>query len=124
MKTPERDASKNAPLPPPPAPTARDANPWTVSSQAKVPGTRQLGSKPDWLRPKVPKVPPEARRPDRAGRPRSAVPLVVLLFMLGAALAAAAQALAKGDVPGAVGPLVIAGFAAVIMLRRARRRGP
>lgn len=124
MKTPERDAAKHPPLPPPPAPTARDANPWTVSSQAKSPGTPQPGVRPDWLRPKAPKVPPEARRADRAVRPQSAVPLVVLLFVLGAALAAAAQALAKGDLPGAVGPLAVAAFAVVIMLRRARRRRP
>ncbi len=139
MKTPTRDTSQHTALPPAPAPTAPDANPWTISSQSRAPGSKgeaarpawlrpavsgrnQEAVAPDWLRPKSPKVPPEARRPDRGSGPASVLPIVVTLFVFAAAFAGVAEALARGDVVGAIGPMLVGAFAVLIALRRARRR--
>jgi hypothetical protein len=77
---------------------------------------------PDWLRPKSPKVPAEARRPDRGSGTGSVLPIVVTLFVFAAAFAGVAEALARGDVVAALGPMLVGAFAVLIALRRARRR--
>jgi hypothetical protein len=104
-------------LPPPPAPVARDANPW--------PMPRQQGEAP--RRPqrarvaKHPLPPPDPIRSQRHGLSRF-VPIAVFLAILGSIASGAFKALGRGDRLGAIIPLVVLGVAAVSIWRSARRR--
>jgi hypothetical protein len=120
MKTRMSDQQPGHGLPPPPAPTARDANPWPMSST------------PTGMPPRHPRAP--VRRPSSpvsaagAARPRRAlpwIPLVVLFFILGTGVQMAIRALSEGDVETAAGALVILAVVALVALGRLvkRRRG-
>jgi len=125
MKTKQRESSENPGLPPPPAPTSRNANPWSISAQT---GRSQAGPAAPRPLARHPKASHAPRAPHVPGMPRKAdgpiqwIPVVILLFVMGAALATAVQLLSAGDVAGALGPLFAAGFAAMMALRWVRKR--
>jgi len=105
-------------LPPPPAPVARDANPW--------PMPRQKGEAPRVRaeRARVAKHPlpsPDPVRSSRHGLSRF-VPIAIFLAILGTVATGALEALGRGDRLGAIIPLVVLGVAAVSVWRSARRR--
>jgi len=121
MKTRTREAGGPNALPPPPAPTARDANPWTLPA-GDAPATRvpRHPRAPNW-----PEGTPEHRRvsPESPVR-RPWVPLAVLGFVAATGVQMALLAFARGDVESAVGALLLLGMVllvAVRLLRRARR---
>jgi hypothetical protein len=105
MKTRERETSVTTGLPPPPAPTARDANPWTLST----PVARATAAAPE--------TPRAARR-----RRLAWLPLAIAGLVAATALRGAIEAFAAGDVEAAIGPLVLVTFAAVVAWRRLRGR--
>jgi hypothetical protein len=115
MKTKFPGAGDKPPLPPPPAPPARDANPWTISDAAGTgrtpaapgPATRRRRFEPDLSR----------ARPARE-RPVRFMPLAVLLFIAGAGVNLALQALREGNVEAAIGALVVVGLVAFVLVRR------
>jgi hypothetical protein len=123
MKTRNQDRTTTHGLPPPPAPTARDANQWTLGG----------GDKP---RAAMPPVVPPVVQPARTGRPRfparqvqhpkprkpPVVPLVIFAVVALVPLGAALRALGAGSVEEAIGPLIAVGFIA-FMAWRALRRG-
>jgi hypothetical protein len=115
MKTRTSDQQPGHGLPPPPAPTARDANPWPMSSTP-------TGMPPPPRHPRA-----SGRRPSPpvsaggAARPRRAlpwIPLVVLFFILGTGVQMAIRALSEGDVETAAGALVILAVVALVALGR------
>ena len=116
MKTRSPDQQPGHGLPPPPAPPARDANPWQMSSGAG--GQRQAprhARAPGWLRR------PGSPQPGPAGRKRrlSWVPLLVMLFIAGAAVQLAIAALAERDagaLAAAIVMLVLTGFAGLRLI--------
>jgi hypothetical protein len=128
MKTRSRDATTTPGLPPPPAPTSRDANPWSIGE----------GPAPDRTG-----IPPSARASAKAsaevpGRPRrfptkppgsigprrrvTAVPLVILGFIAMTAIGLVADALESGDLEGAIGPIFAVVFVAFMIFRLLRSR--
>jgi hypothetical protein len=115
MKPRSPDEQVRHALPPPPAPTARDANPWPVSAQA---GGTRAEARPA----RAPRSTPAPRTPgQRAGRrPRSLpwVPLLILFAIAGAGVQEAIRALEEGDVAAAIGALVILAVVAIFALRR------
>lgn len=101
------------PLPPPPAPPARDANPWRL---------------PELDRPATGS--PSPRRPPRRqdapettgwGAPRIALVVVFVLLVLGLAVARMIEGGNPGDFAEALFPLVILAIFLVSRLRRRRR---
>lgn len=127
MKTRLRDASHSQGLPPPPAPPARDANPWTISageSPRAAPGAGAPSGTPRGdgtgaaHRPRFParQVPhPKPRKPPF-------VPLLIFAVVALVPFAAALRALGAGDVQEAIGPLIAVGFIAFMAWRSLRRR--
>lgn len=119
MKTRERETSVTIGLPPAPAPTARDANPWPLSTPAANPQpvhprvAAARGS--DEAAPPAP--PPAARR-----RRLVWLPLAIAGLVAATALRGAIEAFASGAAEAAIGPLVLVVLAAVIAWRRLRRR--
>ena len=123
MKTRSQDRDATQGLPPPPAPTARDANPWTSGG----------GEKP---RVTVPSGVPPAAQPGRQHRPRfparqvqhpkarkaPVMPLLILAVMALVPFAAALRAIEAGEVDEAIGPLIAAGFIAFMAWRSLRSR--
>jgi len=115
MKTKFPGATDKPTLPPPPAPTARDANPWTISdapgtgraTAAQGPAARRRRFEPDRSR----------ARPGRE-RPARFMPFAVLIFIAGAGVNLALQALREGNVEAAIGALVIVGLVAFVLVRR------
>jgi len=115
MKTKFPGANDKPALPPPPAPPARDANPWTISdapaagraTAQQSPTTRRRRFEPDLSR----------ARPGRE-RPTRFMPLAVLLFIAGAGVNLALQALREGNVEAAMGALVVVGLVAFVLVRR------
>lgn len=115
MKTRTSDQQPGHGLPPPPAPTARDANPWQMSSGAggSRPEPRGAGE-PGW-----PPLRGAPRRSPAAREPRTPwIPLLILLAVLGAGVRTAIDALSEGDVETAIAALVIFAVVAVVGLRR------
>jgi len=115
MKTKFPGATDKPTLPPPPAPTARDANPWTISD---VPGAGRASA---------PQAPTGRRRrfePDRSRarpgheRPARFMPFAVLIFIAGAGVNLALQALREGNVEAAIGALVVVGLVAFVLVKR------
>lgn len=95
-------------LPPPPAPTSRDANPWAMPGgkpRSRIPG---LGIEP---------VPPVARQ----GSPLRWVPIVILGFVFLAVANTARDAYRNGDVVGALIPLLVVGVVASGFFRALRK---
>ena len=105
-------------LPPPPAPVARDANPWPMPAR-KGEATRPAAAKSRLA--KYPLPSPDPVRASRHGLSRF-VPIAVFLVILGSIASGAFEALGRGDRLGAIIPLVVLGVAAVSVWRGARRR--
>lgn len=122
MKTRTRGEDHTHGLPPPPAPTAPDANPWEMSS---APTSR--GSLP-WPRPpfgKPGRLPKTGKTESPAPLRRVAwMPLLVLVFVAGTGVQLAIRALSAGEVDAAVGALVIVAFVGLIAVRRLRKKSP
>ena len=112
------DHSTATKLPPPPAPVARDANPWPMPQRQGE--TRVRAERPRLA--KYPLPPPlDPIRSSRHGLSRL-VPIAVFLAILGSIASGAFEALGRGDRLGAIIPLVVLGVAAVSVWRSARRR--
>ena len=103
-------------LPPPPAPVARDANPWPMPEGAGEVG--RSARAPRLVRQSPP--PAEPVHASRSGLSRF-VPIAVFLAILGSVASGAFEALGRGDRLGAFVPLIIIGVAALSVWRRARR---
>jgi hypothetical protein len=101
------------PLPPPPAPTARDANPWPIS--ARQPTARRAA---------LPGVTRGHGREPRSGRSvlPSLVAVAIALMVLVSALVRAGESSRFGDLVGPGIALFFVLIFAVSRLRRARRR--
>jgi hypothetical protein len=108
------DHSTATKLPPPPAPVARDANPWPMPQ-------RQGETRARAERPRIAKHPLDPVRSSRHGLSRF-VPIAVFLVILGSVASGALEALGRGDRLGAIVPLIVLGVAAVSVWRAARRR--
>jgi len=117
MKTRSSNEQARHGLPPPPAPTARDANPWPMSSPP-------AGSKPGPRHPRAPVRPPAPRTPGQHVRSRSLpwIPLLILFAVAGSAVQMAIRALQEGDAEAAIGALVIFAMVAVVAVRRILKR--
>jgi hypothetical protein len=114
MKTRSSDEQVRQGLPPPPAPTASDANPWQMSPPAG-------GSKREPRHRAAPGWPPAPRTPGQRARRRSRslwVPLLILFTIAGTGVQMVIRALAEGDFETAIGALVILAVVAVVALRR------
>jgi hypothetical protein len=115
-------------LPPPPAPTSHDANPWTMPGgkpRSRIPG---LGIEPVRVSlPKNPKVLRDLPGPGpvspvaRQGSPLRWVPIVILGFVFLAVANTAWDAYRNGDVVGALIPLVVVAFVASGFFRALRK---
>jgi hypothetical protein len=112
-------------LPPPPAPTSRDANPWPMPDQAsqrsspnrlgvRRAGKNVLGKWPVAKPGAAPPAMPERRKPF------ALIPVLIVAGFLGFAINAARDAAAEGNLAAAIVPLLIAGFVAVGYLRGLR----
>lgn len=114
-----------SPLPPPPAPPSRDANPWTMTSGRVLrpsPASRAAAATP---RPGAP--PSGAPTPASSGAPGPSsrarlIPLAILGGVLLAVGGNAIEAFLRGDYVGALVPLVFVGFVAVGVVRGLRHR--
>ena len=104
-------------LPPPPAPVARDANPWPMPAGAGEPRRSSAGA-PRIVRQSLP--PADPVHAPRSGLSRF-VPVAVLLAILGSIASGAFEALGRGDRLGAFVPLIVVGIAALSVWRSARR---
>jgi len=111
------DHSTTTKLPPPPAPVARDANPWPMPQRQGEPRVRTERTRVA----KHPLPPPAPIRSSRHGLSRF-VPIAVFLVILGSVASGALEALGRGDRLGAIVPLIVLGVAAVSVWRAARRR--
>jgi len=115
MKTRSSDEQIRHGLPPPPAPTASDANPWQMSSPP-------AGSKPESRHPRAPGWPPAPRTPEaraaRRARRLPWIPLLILFSIAATGVQMAIRALWDGDVETAIGALVIFAVVAIVAVRR------
>jgi len=131
MKTRSRDPDTTHGLPPPPAPTARDANPWTLGG-----GEKPRAAAPPGVPPAMPSGVPPASPPGKPQRPRFPArrvehpkprrpPVVALLIFAVVALVplgAALRALGAGAAEEAIGSLIAVGFIAFMAWRALRSR--
>lgn len=120
MKTRSRDATTTPGLPPPPAPTSRDANPWSMGEthapeRSGIPGSAKAPVRPH----RFPTRSPETIEPRR--RP-AAVPLVILAFIAMTAIGLVADALESGKLAEAIGPILAVVFVAFMIFRQLRGR--
>jgi hypothetical protein len=111
-------------LPPPPAPTSRDANPWPMPGQNGANTQRGWGQPPP-----VSGAPPASWRstaPDSRATPLRWLPVVVLGGMAAVAAAVAVTAIESRDPRAAIGPLLMLAFVAFAAWRRfgAKRQPP
>lgn len=119
MKSRTSDSTGTTALPPPPAPTSRDANPWSIS-------TVPTGAPPE--RPERAATHPRLPRRDARGpaEPRGErnrwMPATILFFVAGAGLKLAIEALESGDLDSAVGAFVFVAMAAFVLWRRMKRK--
>jgi len=118
MKTRSPETAQQSGLPPPPAPTARDANPWPMTAP---PEAKQHASQP-----RVPGRKGGSRSPDKtvAHRERRShwIPLAILVFVAGAGVQQAIKAIGEGDVETAIVALVFVAMAAFVLMRRVKRK--
>jgi hypothetical protein len=126
MKTRSRDTTTTPGLPPPPAPTSRDANPW---SMGEVHAADRTGIPPAAHAQTQTQAPARPRRfptkpPDSIkGRRRSAaLPLVILSFIAMIAVGLVVDALESGKLEEAIGPIIAVVFVAFMIVRQLRRR--
>lgn len=119
MKNRSSDGQPGHGLPPPPAPTSRGANPWSISPGAGGPQHEARHPRASgWPRK------PGSPKPGLAGRKRRTpwMPLLVLFAILGTGVQMAIRALVEGDVETAIGALVIFAVVAVVAVRRILER--
>jgi len=125
MKTRSRDTTTATPgLPPPPAPTSRDANPWSMGEvhapdRRGIPPTAQAHAQAPARPRRFPTKPPETRKPRRRG---AALPLVILSFIAMIAIGLVADALESGKLEEAIGPIIAVVFVAFMIVRQLRGR--
>lgn len=120
MKTRNRDANITPGLPPPPAPTSRDANPWPMGeghspSRTGIPASAKAPARPHRFPTKSPETIEPRRRP-------AFVPLAILAFVAVTAIGLIADALESGNVEEAIGPIVAVVFVAFMLWRQLRDR--
>jgi len=118
MKNRSSDAQPGQGLPPPPAPTSRGANPWSMSPGAG-------GQQPEARHPRARgRLRPGSPKPGAAGGQRRTpwIPLLILFAIAGTGVQMAIRALVEGDVETAIGALVIFAVVAVVALRRILKR--
>jgi hypothetical protein len=120
MKIRNRDANTTPGLPPPPAPTSRDANPWSMGETHAPDRTGIPPSAKGPVRPhRFPTKSPETIEPRR--RP-AFVPLAILAFIAMTAIGLVFAALESGNVEEAIGPIVALVFVAFMIFRQLRGR--
>jgi hypothetical protein len=120
MKTKHRDAATTPGLPPAPAPTSRDANPWSMSAthapgRSGTPAQATVPERPHRFPIKSPAAIERRRRP-------AFVPLVILAFIAMTAIGLLADAVESGSLEEAIGPLVALVFVAFMIFRQLRGR--
>lgn len=106
------------PLPPPPAPPSRDANPWTMPSGRAPQRQPALRIDPARIPEHLKQAPAEGPRP--RGR-QTWLPFAIVGGVLLAVGGNAVESLRRGDYVGALVPLVFVGFIAVAVLRNVMR---
>jgi hypothetical protein len=102
-------------LPPPPAPVARDANPWPMPGRA--------GETPRAWSAKLSDhqyAPSDPVRPSRHGLARF-LPIAVFFAIVASIVSGALESLGRGDRLGAFIPLIVIAIAAVSVWRSRRR---
>lgn len=127
MKTRDRDNKSVNGLPPPPAPPARDANPWTVSSDGLSDAGRRPGAPPGAPVDLLSRTTGQKRlraRPLPNPKPRRppVVPITILAIMMLAPIVAALRGLGAGSLAELIGPLVVLVFVGLIAFRIMRSR--
>ncbi len=120
MKTRNRDANTAPGLPPPPAPTSRDANPWSMGEphapdRTGIPAAAKARVRPHRFPTKSSETIEPRRRP-------AFVPLAILAFVAMTAIGLVADALESGNVEEAIGPVVAVVFVAFMIWRQLRSR--
>jgi hypothetical protein len=124
MSGPETKSSSGSHLPPPPAPTARDANPWPMPGQrAARPISWPRGPK---TAPTSVVAEPRAAEPGmppigRKASPLRWLPFAIIVGLLVAVGSSALQSFRQGDFIGALLPLVVVGIIASGWWRSLRR---
>jgi hypothetical protein len=117
MKTRSNEPPATHGLPPPPAPPARDANPWAMSSSAGGPPASPPASPPRRrAQPDLSRSVPSHRRPLQAA------PLLVLVFMASLGVRLAFDAWRDQDYAGMFAALAILSMVAFMIWRRSRPR--
>jgi len=115
-------------LPPPPAPTSRDANPWAMPGARPTAGSPRLRIDP--VRVSLPKnprvlrdlpVPGPGSPVERKGSPLRWVPIAILGLVFLAVANTARDAFRSGDVAGALIPLVVVAVVAAGFFRALRK---
>jgi hypothetical protein len=118
MKIRSSDQQPGQGLPPAPAPTARDANPWQMSAGAG-------GKQHEPRHPRAPGWPPRPRTPQQVAASRKQgmpwIPLLILFFIAGTVMQFAVQALRHGDFEAAVAAILMLLLVAFVALRRIRK---
>jgi hypothetical protein len=116
------------PLPPPPAPTSRDANPWTMPGEKPRSWLPGLGIDPVRVSlPKNPRAQRELPAPGPVspvagrGSPLHWVPIVILAFVFLAVANTARDAYRNGDAIGALIPLLAVAVVASGFFRALRK---
>jgi len=112
MKT-RRPRDETTALPPPPAPTARDANPWTVEA-ARGSGQPRRGWRPEQAADRDP-----VKR--NSAVPRLAIPVAFVLLMLGLAIMRIRESGDFEDLAGIVFAMVVLVLFAVTRAKAGRR---
>ncbi len=115
-------------LPPPPAPTSHDANPWAMPGDKPRTWIPGLGIDPVRVSlPKNPRAQRELPAPGpvspvaRPGSPLRWVPIVILGFVFLAVANTARDAYRNGDIVGALIPLVVVAVVASGFFRALRK---
>ena len=124
MKTRSRDTTTTPGLPPPLAPTSRDANPWSLGEtpsphRTGIPPSAQAQAQTPARPPRFPIKPPDTIKPRRRG---VALPLVILSVIAMIAIGLVADALESGRLEEAIGPIVAVAFVAFMIVRQLRGR--
>jgi hypothetical protein len=120
MKTKLRESGQVQKLPPPPAPTARDANPWTIPGSRSVADESGASAADFRITRRAPAAADPVRRPLRLRW----LPFAVLAAIAIGAGSVAARSIIAGDPRGAIGPLALVAFAIFSAWRQLRYRGP
>jgi hypothetical protein len=105
---------KTTPLPPPPAPPARDANPWPLPEQERSAGARPESTYPAGGR--------DAGKQPRSAALQLTLAIGIAVFVMTAALYRTLGSGSPKDWVGVMLALLMLGVFVLARLRRARRR--